>query len=431
MLSNYVNVLADSAGQPYQILLPLALILLISKSLMILCRRAKLPQIVGALITGVLVGLILLIPNQTILTPYVQEGIDDLAKIGVILIMFSAGVETDVNKIKSCGLASIVITILGVVVPMGLGFLTAFAFFPNNNWISNLFYGVVLTATSVSVTVSALKELGKIDSKVGTSIVSAAIIDDVIGVILLSLLVSLGESSGGSAVDVMEQIGLMVLYFILALGLGFLIKKVFTWLDVKYPMHRRIAIYGLAICFFYAYFAERFFGVADITGAYIAGLVLSGARQVRDNPTSTQYIDRKVEQESYLLFQPVFFASIGLMLFDKNEQGNFIISEIFTDWRFLLFGLCFVIAGMVGKVVGAGIGAKICKYSFGDSLKVGVGMMCRAEVVIVCAERGISAGMINPGIMPFVLVLIVVTSFITPIILKALYKKETVTADLK
>ena len=168
MLSNYVNVLADSAGQPYQILLPLALILLISKSLMILCRRAKLPQIVGALITGVLIGLILLIPNQTILTPYVQEGIDDLAKIGVILIMFSAGVETDVNKIKSCGLASIIITILGVVVPMGLGFLTAFAFFPNNNWISNLFYGVVLTATSVSVTVSALKELGKLEKKYTT-----------------------------------------------------------------------------------------------------------------------------------------------------------------------------------------------------------------------------------------------------------------------
>lgn len=405
----------SSGNQPYDLLLPLALILFVSKSLTILCRRAKLPQVVGMLVTGILLGLITLIPEQTILSTYVREGIDDFAKIGVILIMFSAGVETDVNKIKSCGFASMVITILGVVFPLLFGTLVAFCFFGGDNMISNVFYGVVLCATSVSITVSSLKELGKLDSKVGTSIISAAIIDDVIGVILLSLLISLSGQSGGSTTDVLIEIGKMVLYFVLALGLGFVIKKVFAWLDKNYPSHRRIAIYGLAICFFYAYAAEKWFGVADITGAYIAGLILSGARAERDDTIpSTEYIDRKVEMGSYLFFQPVFFANIGLMLYDIDGFNT----------TYLFFGLLFVVAGILGKVVGAGLGAKICKFNMSDSLKVGVGMMCRAEVVIVCAQKGVDAGIIPQDILPYVLVLIIVTSFITPIILKSLYKHD-------
>ena len=414
-LSTLTNLLAESVGEPYELLFPLAIILFVSKSLSIICRRVKLPQVIGMLVTGILLGLITLIPNQTILSEYVREGLDDFAKIGVILIMFSAGVETDVKKIKSCGVSSIIITLGGVIFPILFGTLAAWLFFPKDSLLTNMFYGVVLCATSVSITVSSLKELGKLDTKVGTSIISAAIIDDVIGVVLLSLLISLSGSNGGTPTDVLVEVGMMILYFIFAFALGIIVKKVFNWLDDHYSNHRRIAIFGLALCFLYAYAAEAWFGVADITGAYVAGLILSGIRGTTEHEVnSTSYIDRKVEMGSYLFFQPVFFANIGLMLFDIEG----------FDLTYLWFGLVFVVAGILGKVIGAGLGAKVTKFNVSDSLKIGVGMMCRAEVVIVCAQKGVDAGIIPQQIIPYVLVLIIITSFVTPLILKALYKYD-------
>jgi len=172
----------------FEILLPLALILVCTKLFSLLGKKIGLPQVVGMLVAGILLGLIKLIPDQTVFTQDTLMGLSFLAKIGVVLIMFSAGIETDLKQFKSCGAASVVITVLGVIAPMGLGFLVATAFnggFENigANVISNLFYGTILAATSVSVTVATLKELGKLNSKVGTSIITAAILDDIIGVI--------------------------------------------------------------------------------------------------------------------------------------------------------------------------------------------------------------------------------------------------------
>lgn len=410
-MSNLFFILSETQNKPFELLLPIALILLLSKVLSILCRKIHLPQVIGFLLAGLLLGLITLIPNQNIFTDYTEEGLDFLAKIGVIFIMFSAGVETDIKSIKSTGLASIIITLLGVIVPSLFGFLVALAFFPNESIYSNIFYGIILSATSVSITVATLKELGKLDSKVGTSIVSAAILDDIIGVILLSLVLSLsgsGDSTGAASSEVWKTIGLMALYFVIAFGLGILIKKFFQWMDKKYPHHRRIPIFGFAVCFIYAYAAEKWFGVADITGAYIAGIIMSQTK-------SKDYIDRRAEIETYILFGPIFFANIGLMMYQGFEMN---------DLTFLWFGLAYVVAGILGKVVGAGLGAKICKYSWNDSLQVGVGMMARAEVVIVCAQKGIDSGLVKAEIMPFILLLILVTSFLTPIFLKALNKKN-------
>lgn len=396
----------------YEILLPLAMILLLSKLLSMGCKKIGLPAVIGMLVAGILIGLLKLIPNQKILTPFTMEGLSFLAKIGVILIMFSAGIETDLKQFKSTGIPSIVITSLGVIFPLGFGFIVAclfnggFSNLDSHTLLCNLFYGTILAATSVSITVAALKELGKLNTKVGTSIVSAAILDDIIGVILLSLFISL--ESSGSAGEIGKTIGMMIAFFAAAIAVGFVLDAGLKWVSKKYPHTRRIPIFCFAMCFFYAWAAEHWFGVADITGAYVAGLILS-------NIGEKHYVDQKIETSNYMIFAPVFFANIGI-------QTSF--SGI--DGRMVGFGFAFILAGILGKVIGCSLGALICKYSLKDSMRVGVGMMVRAEVVLVCAQKGVSAGMVSSDIMPFIIILIILTSLITPIILKASYRKDDV-----
>ncbi len=394
----------------YRLLLPLALILVATKVFSLLGKRFGLPQVVGMLIAGILLGLLKLIPGQTIFSADTMAGLSFLAKIGVVLIMFSAGIETDLKQFKKTGLPSLVITSLGVIVPVGLGFIVACAFnggfqdMTQHTVISNLFYGTILAATSVSITVAALKELGKLNSKVGTSIIAAAILDDIIGVVLLSLFV--GISKTGSAADIGIVIGKMVGFFVLAIFLGIAIHYIMKAISKKYTHMRRIPIFSFALCFFLAYAAERWFGVADITGAYIAGLMISGLNE-------SNYIDKKIEVANYMIFAPVFFANIGI-------QANF--ANI--NPGFVGFGFAFVAVGIAGKLIGCGLGSLMCGYGIKDSYRVGVGMMVRAEVVLVCAQKGLDSGLVDQAIMPFVLILIIITTLLTPILLKLSYKHD-------
>ncbi len=394
----------------YSVLLPLAMILFLSKFFTNLCRKIGLPQVVGMLLAGLAMSALLYIPKQNILTETSLEGIGFLAKIGVILIMFSAGLETDVKHIKAVGAPAIVITLAGVIVPLGLGFVVAALFnggfvgMTRDQLFSNLFYGVILTATSVSVTVSVLKEMGKLSGKVGSTIISAAILDDIIGVVVLSVIISMnqGESADGFLIVMIK----MVLFFVAAFVFGSLANKLFNWEEARRPHHRRLPIYGLVLCFFFAFASERWFGVADITGAFFAGIVLSQNKE-------HDYIDRKSDVLSYMVFAPVFFANIGI---NAKFEG--------IDGSFALFGVAFVVTALLTKVVGCGASALCFGYSFKDALRVGVGMMVRAEVMLVCAQKGVENGLVDTSIMPFILIIIIASSFITPIILKTSYKKE-------
>jgi Kef-type K+ transport system membrane component KefB len=433
----------------FAIFLPLALILVISKLLSIVCKKIGLPQVIGLLFTGVILGLITLIPLSGGLEEYAffssdaMKGISIVAEIGVVLIMFSAGIETDLKQIKKTGVAALVITLLGVIVPMIFGFLSALLLnigktpdFSVRAIFMYLFYGVILTATSVSVTIAALKELGKLNTPIGTAIVSSAILDDIIGVIILSVILSLDKAVAGtggvteasdfisylfklmlgdSFGDVGWSIGIVViktvLFFLFALGLGIPLRKLFKKISNKYDHHRRVPIFAIAVAFFYAYASEKWFGIADITGAFFAGLILSGTKD-------TEYIERRTDIASYMIFTPVFFAKVGI-----TSMSSFTSTSDFT-WQFVVFGIVFIIAGILGKFLGCGLGAKMCKFSLKDSIRCGAGMMCRAEVCLICAQKGIDANIISASIQPFVLLLILITSFITPIILKQSYKNE-------
>ncbi len=405
--------------EAFEILLPLAVILLLSKLMGLGAHKCGMPAVLGMLVAGILIGLFRYIPWEPLQKGFFGEDItyvlSVMSKIGVVLIMFSAGLGTDLKKLRQTGVASLVITFLGVAVPMGFGALTAYLFMPEAGVLSNLFYGAILTATSVSVTVAVLKELGKLDSKVGTSIVAAAVIDDVIGIVILSVLTGFsGGSEGGGWEWFNPGAGLVVIkivvFFIAAVAVGVGLRKLFNLMERKAPHNRRVPIISLAACFVYAYIAEKIFGVADITGAYIAGLLLGGTL------SETPYVESKVDEMGYLIFSPIFFAFIGM----NNIEYFASISM-----KFLGFGAVFVAAGLLGKLIGCGLGAKMCKFSWKDSFRVGIGMMVRAEVVLICTEKGVASGLVDPAIYPFVIVIILLSSILTPILMKWSYKKET------
>lgn len=415
------------------LLLPVAIILVVSKLLMLGCKKIKLPQVVGMLLAGVLIGLIKYIPlaGDIILSDSARAGIKFLAEIGVVLIMFSAGLGTNLSTIKSSGKSSLLVTLMGVIVPLGLGFLVAGLFNGFNNVHSNLFYGVILTATSVSVTVATLKEMNRLSGKVGTIIISAAILDDIVGVVVLSVVLSLsGVSASSNTIGSLitnnaENLGILavildvVLFFIFVIAVGVGMHYFFKILNKRKPHTRRIPLFGLAFCFIMAWASETLFGIAEITGAYFAGLALAGiGRHI--NPTvdnlsndTTDYIERKSDVLSYMLFSPIFFANVGLNI-DFSSFNTSLIG----------FGCCFILAGLLSKVIGCGFGAKVTGNSWKDSLRVGVGMMARAEVALICATKGMNSGLVDSGLSVFIVIMIIISSFVTPLILKSTYKNE-------
>ena len=379
----------------------LAIIIIFAKLFGLVARRVKAPQVVGEIVAGLIIGPSLLhLVDQT-------EFIAQLAEIGVILLMFSAGLETNLKDLLKTGFKALLIACAGVFVPLVGGtvlymFFYGFSKLGTPEFYTALFVGVILTATSVSITVQTLRELGKLKGEIGQTIMSAAIIDDVIGIIVLTFVIGFKNPDSNPGKVVLST----VLFFVLAIVVGAVIYKIFKLFDMKYPHTRRIPIMGLALCFFFSYIAETYFGIADITGAYVAGVVLCSIKD-------SSYIAEKMDTNSYMLFGPVFFASIGLKTNLTDINGSLI-----------LFCICFVIVGLVCKIIGCGLAGKLCRYSWADSLKIGVGMMTRGEVALIVSQKGLSVGMIGSEYFAAVILLIVVSSISTPILLKALYAAD-------
>lgn len=387
--------------ESYVVFKDLAIIIIAAKFFGILARKCKAPQVVGEIIAGLIIGpSILGLVNQS-------DFLIEMAEIGVIILMFSAGLETDLKDLMKTGPIAALIACAGVFIPLVCGALLYMAFYGVSPWGSEEFYkavfvGTILTATSVSITVEALKEMGKLKGKVGTTILSAAIIDDVIGIIVLTFVMGF-KSPDSNPLSVVFN---TVLFFIFAIVIGFICYKIFKMVDNRYPHTRRIPIAGLALCLAMAYIAEKYFGIADITGAYVAGIILCSIRD-------SEYIASKMDTNSYILFGPVFFASIGL----KTNLDS-------LNASILIFSIAFVAVGLVSKIVGCGIMAKVCKFNMSDSLKIGVGMMTRGEVALIVSQKGLSVGLLTPVYFTSVILLIIISSIATPIILKLLYARD-------
>ncbi len=382
------------------ILRDLAIIILAAKFMGLIAKKCKAPMVVGEILAGLIIGPCLL----KLVAP--SDFISQMAEIGVILIMFSAGLETNLKELKKSGLIALLVACVGVFVPLVGGtvlYMCIHGFGPwgSEKFFSGLFIGCIMTATSVGITVETLREMGYLNGRVGQTILSAAIIDDVIGIIVLTFVLGLKDPSNDSGMVLIKTGAFLVLSLIF----GYIIYRLAKWADARYPHTRRIPIMGLGLCFMLSYVAEKYFGIADITGAYIAGIILCNIRDA-------SYIDRKISINSYMIFAPVFFVGIGLKTdFTKIDSGM------------ILFSVAFVIVAMLSKVIGCGLTGRICGFKWIDSLKIGVGMMTRGEVALIITNKGLNLGIIDPSYFTAVILLIIISSISVPILLKLLYSK--------
>jgi len=378
-------------------LLDLALILVVTKIFGLLTRRVHLPQVVGALFAGIILGPAIL---GIIQPSYIMNA---LAEVGVILIMFAAGLGTDFQQLRGSLKASGVIAVIGALLALAGGFALALNFGQGTR--ESIFIGVVLTATSVGISAEALQEMGKLKTKSGTTILGAAIIDDILGIIILSIMMGMGMGVGAGDVS-FANIGMTLLricmFFAIAAICGIVAFKFFEHLSVKGGGLRRLPIFGLAFCFFMAYLSERF-GVADIVGAYIAGLVLC-------NSKAEKHIVENTAVLSYMFFSPIFFVSVGL---GTSFAG--------LDRNTVTFTILLLVVAVAAKFIGCGFGAFLCKYSRSECMQVGVGMISRGEVAIIIATQGVGVGLMNVDLFSSVILVVVVTSLITPVLLKKMF----------
>lgn len=383
----------------YDFLWQIALILVSTKVCGLITRRFQMPQVVGALLAGLLLG-----PAVFGLLPSDSEMIKQLAELGVIVIMFSAGMETDIRDLKNAGKSGFLVAMLGVLVPLLGGAGLAAWLAPTENMLQNFFIGTVLTATSVSITVEALREMGRLQSRVGNTILAAAIIDDILGIIALTIMTSLGGGGESIAVVLLKIVlFLVVCCFVYVVGL-----KVLDWYIERAGRRdlRRFPIAAFVVCLMMAWIAEHFFGVADITGAFAAGLMIGATKKAG-------YIASKFEPVQYLFLAPVFFASIGMTV---------VLPAMST--QIVIFSVLLVVVAVLSKWLGCGVGAKMCGFTTRECNQIGLGMVCRGEVALIVANKGAEVGLMPDALFGPVIIMVIISTILTPILLKLAYRGE-------
>lgn len=389
----------------YQYLLDLALILLSTKLLSMLSKVIRLPQVVGALLAGIVLGpAVLGVIGET-------EFLSQISEIGVIVIMFTAGVTTDLQELRHAGKAGFLVALFGVLVPLvsgvGVGWLSNAMGWMDMSLMESIFLGTVMTATSVTITVETLKELGKLETHVGSTLLAAALIDDVLGLIALTIV----SSVAGSDVNVGLVLLKILLFFVFAVVVAILLGKFFRWM-LPHNIGRSLHLYptlAFVLCLGMAYCAEQFFGVAGIIGAFAAGLVVATTEKAR-------FIESKFATLSQLLLTPVFFAGVGL----KFELDSMSLS---TLW----LALSIFVVAVISKLIGCGFSARACGFRGRECLQIGAGMACRGEVALIVANKGLAMGLLADELLSAIILMIVGCAVLVPIMLKLLFRNTEVT----
>lgn len=390
----------------YTYILWLAVILLSTKALGLMTEKAHQPQVVGALLAGIILGPSCF--NVMESTEFIMQ----TAEIGVLMLMFMAGLDTDIQQLKKTGPTALFIAVLGVIVPLllcgGAYLLFLHEKLDFTGVMRGLYVGTVFAATSVSITVETLTEMGKLNTQVGATILGAALIDDIVGIIILSVIDSVSNSGSSGGQGVLKTMMFIVLFFVFTLVVGMIMIRLFRRVTSRHSHSRRLAVWALAFCFLMSWSAEELFGVADITGAYFAGLILCNLSRGR------KFIAKKMAVASYILFAPVFFASVGLRTNLRLISGDI-----------LLLTLILLLCALASKLIGCGSAARISGLTGRDSLSVSIGMMSRGEVGLMAAQKGMASGMIDESVFPAVILVVVVSCLVTPVLLKLSMAKPT------
>lgn len=375
-------------------LLQLLIILISTKLAGDLSVRVGQPAVLGKLISGIIIGPAVLNLVQE------AEFIKVFSEIGVLLLMFIAGLETNLTELNRNLKSSITVAIGGVIMPYFGGLFVGQHIF-GMSVENSMFLGLLFSATSVSISVQILKELGQLNSRESATILGAAIADDIIVVVLLAVMIGFLTNTD-SAVGMV--IGKNVLFFTAIAFLGWKVLPWFLNIFSKLKVSEPIITAALIGCFIFAYFAE-YLGVAGIIGSFAAGLSIAQTK-------FKDIVGEKIEPIAYSIFVPVFFVSIGLVVsFDGvAEHLDFIV-------------LLSVIS-ILAKLIGCGFGARITGFNFKSSLQIGAAMISRGEVALILAVLGRESGLLEENLFTSVIIVVMVTTLVTPPALKILFDKK-------
>jgi len=385
---------ACNRGKRVEFILELMLIILCTKLAGDLSVRLGQPAVLGKLLAGIALGPAVL--------GWVSQGgfIDQAAEIGVLLLMFIAGLETDLEQMRRNWQSAFAVAVAGIIVPFAGGYAAGIAFGLNTT--ASLFLGVVLSATSVSISVQVLKDMNRLNSREGTTILGAAVLDDVLVVVLLAVMMS--AFGTGADISIGALIGKKALFFAVVIAVGWLVvPRVLKWL-APLKVTEAVVSAALVICFAFAYFAEEL-QMAGIIGAFAAGIAIA---QTEFKKT----VEKKIEPIAYSLFVPVFFVSIGL---------NVSFAGIGEQWLFLLV---VSVVACITKLAGGWFGARVTGFDGRSSLLIGAGMVSRGEVALIIATMGLQGGLVLPNYYTPIIIAVIVTTLVTPPLLKQFAKDQ-------
>ena len=399
-----------------QLLLLLALVVSAAKIAGAAANRFGQPSVFGEILIGLILGPTVLnvfgwsvFADASAASTHGAAGISaivsDFAQIGVLLLMFVAGLETDLVEMRRVGRVAFWAAFGGVVLPLLAGAVTAVAFGFPFYW-EAIFIGTILTATSVSISAQTLLELGALRSREGATILGAAVIDDVMGILLLSLVVAFAKASAGG-VD-MTQIGLVALrivgFFAAALYAGRWLSPVLRW-TASLQVSQAVLSAAIVLALLYAWAAEYVGAVAAITGAYVAGVLMAQTEFKKQ-------IDAGIHPLTYSMFVPVFFINIGL------QANGRALGE--RAW----FTIALVLVAIVTKAIGCGVFAKIFGFNIKESVRVGVGMISRGEVGLIVAGYGLANNLIGNEVFSASVIMVLVTTMVTPPLLRSVFPRR-------
>lgn len=375
----------------------LAVILIASKIAGDISVRLGQPSVLGKLLIGIVLGpTVLGVVTDT-------EIIKEISQIGVILLMFVAGLETDIDEFKRTAKASTNVGVAGIIAPLALGYGAGIVMGLSS--IESIFLGLLLSATSVSISVQTLKELGKLKSREGATIMGAAVIDDVLVILALAFLMSFAGGDVNLGMVVLKKVAFFAVIILLS-------WKVVPWVLKKFAplkVTESVISAGLIICFLFAYLAE-YTGVAAIIGSYIAGVAISLTNY-------RQEVAHKVETISYSIFVPVFFTSIGV-----TAQFSGIMQNL---WLIVFLS----VLAIVSKLVGGALGAKLSGFPWRNSMAIGAAMVSRGEVALIIAAIGLESKLLTEDMFAILIVVVLVTTIVTPPMMKWLFSDKKQPAE--
>jgi len=390
-----------------QFLLALALIVAAAKAAGYLSTRLRQPAVLGELLVGLVLGPTVL--NMTHWSIFMSheghlgEVITSIAALGVLFLMFIAGLEVDIQIMRTAGRPAVLAGLLGVIVPIAMGAAIVMPF--GFDLQQAFFMGLVLAATSVSISAQTLMELGVLRTRVGIALLGGAVVDDVLVILLLSLFTALIGDGGGGSMTIIIVVSKMAIYLLVAIWFGVRLIPRLSHLVDRLPISEGLMALTVILTLLYAWSAEALGGMATITGAFLAGLLFGRTR-------FRHHIESGMHTLAYAFLVPVFFVSIGLEA-DIKAVGV----------EGIPFAVLLIVVAMLSKIIGFGIGGLLGGFSTKDALRLGVGMASRGEVGLIVAAVGLSSGLLEANDFATIVLMVLATTLLTPILLKLLYPK--------